>query len=272
VKRGFAAIAAGFLAVQSLAAQTPSALINLAGAETAAALMRGETPSALQFDNPRAALVPLNSHVQNIVDELIRSLKPGFFAESLSLFHKPASRARPWTEAERTALYNEALALSSLAGLQYYSASRGETRTFYETSSVVSGSGGNDSKKTLPDPVYAVPPPELTVYARQKDLSFGDNVYRYDYYARPDSLVFVQENITTMWYGIIPAVGKNKLRSMVAVIDADEYLLIYIASMAKAASVAGMNDRVGRSFSNRAGAVLKWFSGQADKAFLKAER
>jgi hypothetical protein len=264
VKRGFAVIAAGFLAVQGLAAQTPSALVQLSGAETAAALLRGETPSALQFDNPRITLAPQNAYVQNMADELVRSLQPGFFAESLSLVRKPASQARSWTEAERAALYNEALALSSLAGLKYYSASRGETRTFYETSAVVSDSGG---KKTLPDPVYAVPPPELTVYARQKDLSFGDNVYRYDYYARPDSLVFVQENLTTMWYGIIPAIGKNKLRSLVAVLDAEEYLLVYIASAAKTAKVAGMNDRAGRSFSNRAAALLAWFSGQADKAF-----
>jgi hypothetical protein len=142
-------------------------------------------------------------------------------------------------------------------------------RTFYESSSVVSGA---DGKKKLPDPSYFVPPTELTVYARQKDLSFGDNIYRYDYYARADSLVFVQENLTGMNYGIIPAVGKNKLRSMVAVLDAGDYLLIYAVSMAKAASLPGMNERVGRSFSSRAEAILTWFTGQADKAFEKAEQ
>jgi hypothetical protein len=70
-----------------------------------------------------------------------------------------------------------------------------------------------------------------------------------------------------MSYGIIPAVGKNKLRSIVAVCDAGEYLLIYAASMAKAASVPGLNERVGNSFITRAEAILTWFTGQADKVF-----
>jgi hypothetical protein len=37
--------------------------------------------------------------------------------------------------------------------------------------------------------------------------------------------------------------------------------------MAKAASFPGMANRAGRSFSNRAEAILAWFSGQAAEAF-----
>jgi hypothetical protein len=213
-------------------------------------------------------LLPANDFVSGLAAEMIQSLKPSFFVENLSLYRKPAARARSWTEPERTALYNESLALSTLAGIQYYSTSRKEMRTFYETSVIV---GGSDGKNPLPDPVYAVPPSQLVIHARQKDLSFGNNVYRYTYYANSDSLVFVQENLTSMNYGIIPAVGKNKLRSMVAVFDAGEYLLIYAVSMARAASIPGMGERVGNSFSTRADAILKWFKGQADKAFAGVE-
>jgi hypothetical protein len=137
-------------------------------------------------------------------------------------------------------------------------------RTFYETSSVIDGP---DTKRPLEDPRYAVPPAELVIHARQKDLSFGDNIYRYTYYARPDSLVFMQENLSTMSYGIIPVVGKNKLRSVVAVIDAGEHLLIYAASMVKSVSLPGMERRVSASFSTRADAIMGWFSGRADRAF-----
>ncbi|MDR0403182.1 MAG: hypothetical protein LBH35_06290 [Treponema sp.] len=271
-KNGKAFLSAAFLLllmVPPAFAQSPQpaqSLTDLVGAERAASLVRGGTLSSFQNKNPRPALVPSNDFVKNMADEMIRSLRPSFFVENLSLYRKPPARGRPWTDSERTALYNESLALSSLAGIQYYSASRKEMRTFYETSTVVSGS---DGKNPLPDPVYAVPPPQLVVYARQKDLSFGDNVYRYNYYARPESLVFVQENLSSMNYGIIPAVGKNKLRSIVAVLDAEEYLLIYAVSMAKAASLPGMGERVGNSFSTRAEAILGWFKGQADKAFAK---
>jgi hypothetical protein len=139
-------------------------------------------------------------------------------------------------------------------------------RTFYETSSVIDGP---DTRKPRNNPIYGSPPAELTVYAEQKDLTFGNNIYKYEYHARPDALIFVQENDTVMKMGLITAVRKNNLRSVVAVIDAGDYLLIYAASMAKAASVPGMSRRVGASFSTRAEAMLKWFSGQADKAFRK---
>jgi hypothetical protein len=244
-----------------------ASLEDLVGPERAGRLRRGETLTEVQQKNISPRLIPGDGSVRDMVNGTIRSLSPSFFVETLYLYRKPPGAAAPaWSDAERTALYNEALALSSLAGLQYYSASRGEMRTFYETSRVVSGP---DGRQNTTDPVFASPPGELTIYARQKDLSFGDNVYRYDYYARPDSFVFVQENLTAMNYGIIPAVGRNKLRSMVAAIDAGEYLLLYAVSMAKAASLPGMSERVGRSFSTRAEAILTWFTGQAGKAFGK---
>jgi hypothetical protein len=64
-------------------------------------------------------------------------------------------------------------------------------------------------------------------------------------------------------------VGKRKLRSVVAVVDAGDHLLVYAASMAAAASLPGLGERIGNSFTNRAAAVLKWFSLRADRAFGK---
>ncbi|MDR3160287.1 MAG: hypothetical protein LBU28_01580 [Spirochaetaceae bacterium] len=225
----------------------------------------------VQLRDPTPALAPEHAELRRVLDGALRELDGGILAESLCLYRKPPEGAeaggRPasaWTESERRALYNGALALSSLAGLQYYSSSRKEMRTFYEASTVIDGP---DTKKPLADPSFEVPPPELTLYARQRDLTFGDNVYRYTYYARPESLIFIQENMTALSYGIIPVVGKNKLRSVVAVIDAEAYLLIYTASLAKAAALPGMGPRVGRSFTTRAEAILIWYSGQADKAF-----
>jgi hypothetical protein len=138
-------------------------------------------------------------------------------------------------------------------------------RTFYEISTVIDGP---DTKRPLSDPSYTTPPAELRIYARQKDLTFGDNIYQYTYYAYPGSLVFVQENLSTMNYGPIIVVRKNQLRSVVCVLDAGDSLLVYVASMAKAASFPGMNERAGRSFSNRAEAILAWFSRRADDAGL----
>jgi len=242
-------------------------LEDLIDSQEAGALIAGEKPVVAQFNNPQPQLVPRYEILKGIIETIRKDLEPSVMVETLHLYKKPAEAEKTaWSAEEEAALYNEALALSTLAGLQYYSVSRGIVRTLYETSSVIDGPA---AKKPLPDPVYPRPQAELTVYARQKDTTFGDNIYQYDFYSVPGALIFIQENLTSFTYGIIPAIGKNKLRSVVGVLDAGEYLLVYAASMAKAASVPGMKERIGASFANRAEAVVHWFSDQADKAFKK---
>ena len=248
-------------------------LKDLIGPEQASAVIAGEKPVLAQFNNPRPQLIPRHEVLKEIIEAIRSDLGPSVMVETLHLYKKPAgtpaeAEKSVWSADEETRLYNGVLALSTLAGLQYFSASRLTMRTFYETSSVIDGPS---SKRPLPDPVYSRPPAELTVYARQKDLTFGDNIYQYDFYTVPGALIFIQQNLTALTAGIIPAVGKNKLRSTVAVLDAEEYLLVYAVSMAKAASLPGMKERIGNSFANRAEAVINWFSGQADKAFKKVQ-
>lgn len=252
-----------FMVFSPLAA---ASLEELTGAEQAAELLGGEIITRVQLKEPRPLLIPRHPVLLQLVDDLMRSLGPGLFVESLYRYGKPADAADPWTEEERTRLYNGALALSSLTGIQYYSASRKTMRTFYEYSHIIDGA---NTKQALPDPVFSEVPRELRIYARQKDLTFGDNIYQYDYSADADSLIFVQRNLSAMNVGIIPAVGKNRLHSVVAVIDAGDSLLVYAASMVKAVSLPGLGERIGNSFTNRAEAMLQWFSGQADKAFGK---
>jgi hypothetical protein len=246
---------------QALSAQSVS-LDGLVSQESVAALRRGENLTRFQAKNFSAALLPRDQYLQNMINRIIEELSPSFLVETLAVYRKPSAEA--WTAEERAGIFNQSLALSTLAGLQYYSISRRRMHTFYETSTAVSGP---DGKTPLPDPRYENPPDELTVYARQKDMSFGDNIYRYNYYARPDSLIFVQENLTDMKYGIITAIGKNKLRSVITIYDAEEFLLIYMVSLAKASSIPGMNDRIGGSFANRAEAIVNWFSARVDGVF-----
>jgi hypothetical protein len=245
-----------------------ASLEDLVGSVRAAALAAGEKPMEIQFSLPRFRLLPRHGRISQVIEDVHQELDPEIMVETLHLYHKPAGAERPaWSEAERIQLYNKVLALSTLTGLQYYSATRQAMRTFYESSGIIESPS---SKTVTADPVYRIPPARLTVYARQKDLTFGDNTYQYDYYSFPDAMVFIQQNLTSLTYGIIPAVGKNRLRSAVAIIDAGDYFLVYAASMAKAASVPGMKERIGNSFSNRANAILSWFAARADRAFADA--
>jgi len=235
--------------------------------EKIAALLDGEKLIFSQFNEVQPKLIPRHSSLLTFVDTIRRNLEPSVLVETLFVYEKPENaKKEAWSAEEETRLYNGILALSTLAGLQYYSASRGTMRTFYETSSVIDG---QSTKKPLPDPVYSRPPAKLTIQARQKDLTFGDNIYQYDYYSETGAFFFIQQNLTSLSYGIIPAVGKNKLQSVAAIIDAGNYILVYIASMSKAVSLPGMKERIGNSFANRSEALFNWFSNQADKALLK---
>ena len=243
-------------------------LEHLIGPEQASALLAGESLVLVQFKDPLPKFAPRHEVLRELIEEVRQDLDPSVIVETLHLYKKPPEAEKAvWSSEEETSLYNNMLALSTLAGLQYYSESRSSMRTFYEASSVIDGPS---TKKPISDPVYIRPQEELTVYARQKDLTFGDNIYQYDFYSARGAMIFIQQNLSSLRYGIITAVGKNKLRSTLAVLDAGDYLLVYAASMAKAASLPGMKERIGNSFANRTEAILHWFSYQADKAFKNA--
>jgi len=227
----------------------------------------GELIVEMQAANPSLLLIPVNNELRQYVSGVIETLNPNMMVETLSLYKKPEhSYTNPvnWDETQKTGIVNQLLSLSTLAGIQYYSASRKSMRTFFEYSRVIDGP---NTKNPLPDPVYSILPEQLTLYARQKDLTFGDNIYRYEYLINRDVVFFAQENVTSLTIALFPAVGKGKLKTVIAVFDCGNELLIYVVSMARAASVPGMGERIGNSFSNRAEAVLKWFSGRADLVF-----
>jgi hypothetical protein len=221
----------------------------------------------MQPANPSLLLMPANNELRQHVSGVIEALDPNMMVETLSLYKKPEnSHTDPvnWDEVQKTGIVNQLLALSTLEGIQYYSATRKSMRILFEYSVVVDGP---NTKNPLSDPFYSIPPERLTLYARQKDLTFGDNIYRYEYFVNRDVVFFVQENVTSMSIALFPAVGKGKLKTVIAVFDCGDALLIYVASTARAASIPGMGERIGNSFSNRAEAVLKWFSGRADMVF-----
>jgi len=245
-------------------------LDDLVGQIQADALFAGEKPVIAQFKNPNPQLIPRNQNLVNFVEEIKRNINPNVMVETLHIYRKPImTESAAWSIEEESSIYNEILALSTLTGLQYYSESRGKIWTLYEISSIIDGPS---TKRSLPDPVYTIPQANLTVYARQKDSSFGDNIYQYDFHSIQGAIIFKQQNLTSLSYGIIPAVRKNNLCSVVAIMDIDNYLLVYVALMANTASFPGMKERMKNSFANRADALFNWFSNRADIAFTKAHQ
>ena len=243
-------------------------LERLVGVEIANQLIsQGSIDAVTDEGNAYPSLIPNNEFIENLINRHWEEMEPSLYAESLKLYSKPQSST--WTKDEKLALLNEYLALSSLAGMKYYSKTKGKMRVLYEESDVIDDP---ENKKIIKDPVYPHCPDSLIVFTRQKDTTFGENIYRYNYYCRPDVLVFTQENLSTMNYGILPLIGKNKLCSVISVIDMEEYLLIHILSIAKASPASWMKKRVQDSFSNRANALMDWFAEKADRVYNKQKK
>ena len=243
----------------------PVPLENLVSTAHAAHLRSSsELIMEVQLRNPAPRLLPQNNELRQFINGIRNTLNSNMMIETLSLYRKPGNfhtSAHSWDAGQKNQIFNQILAISTLTGIQYFSASRNAMRTLYEHSSVIDGP---QTRNVLTDPVFTQLPETLTLYARQRDLTFGDNIYRYTYVNTTDVVFFVQENITPLSYGIIRAIGSGNLQTVIAIIDCGDSILIYTISMARAVSLPGMGDRVSNSFRNRAEAVLKWLIGRLD--------
>jgi hypothetical protein len=235
--------------------------------ETAAKLAADGNVSHNSYNDAGLSLAPKYAPLTRHLDDNIRSLDPNIVSETLRVYKKPngASMAA-WTEKERAVIFNEILALSELTGLEYYSRRRKRMHTLYEASVVIDGA---ETKKPLPNPVYASPPPSVSLYVRQKDTKFGDNTYVFTYTSFESAFFVTQENISTIKLAFIPVAAKGDLRSIAALFDAGPYLLIYAASLAKTGAPLLLKEQMSESINNRAAALLTWFSDRADVAYRR---
>jgi len=134
-------------------------------------------------------------------------------------------------------------------------------RLFYEESWRIAGPG---DRTRVPDAPPAAPPAFDRVWAWQKDLSFGGNVYEIDYSVSregaPWSIAMKSTNLTGMRYGIVPVAAPRALSVRVHLVAVDEGLVFWAVSSARAAAVPGMRGKLEDSFGNRAAALFGWFS------------
>ncbi len=186
--------------------------------------------------------------------------KPGILVEGAFVLRRNAPADR---NAELRTIYGLLRSLHSLEGIQYWSASRHTWRTFYAESYRIDGP---QTKKRLEDPPLPAPGTELphseTLYAFQRDLSFGSNIYRYTYQSSAQAVCFECRNLTNMSYGIIPAVGAGELSTRVLIVQASDGILFYAVSATKAPALPFLKEKLLNSFGNRAEALFKWFSSR----------
>ncbi len=187
----------------------------------------------------------------------IAAERPDIVVEALFLWRRPYA-ADP--AAEALAAYNALRSVGSLQGIEYYSASRKKVWLLYEYSSIVAGQA--DDTPVRDARLAALPPVPETLYARQKDTTFGDNTYRVSLASGDGYVTQASTNLTRMSLGFVPVAAPGDVNVRLLVVSTDDGLLFYAASSARAAVVPGVRGTLETSFGNRAEAVYRWFSGR----------
>lgn len=189
--------------------------------------------------------------------------------ETLALF--PWSGGEPEVRGMRGILDSIALVMnsvSSMEGIEYWSASRKRMRTLYAESYRTGGSGKGSP---LADPASVT---ELggamswKFFAYQRDLTFGGAGIEAEIREGPSHVFMTILNLTPLRLLGIPVVPPGGLRTGLLALPCAEGLLVYLAVSTKAAGIA--QERVFESAANKTLAVLRWFHGQTVRLGLAA--
>ncbi len=200
-------------------------------------------------------LIPQGSF-SSTIERTMRSHGPNLGIEAL--FVVPGTSPDTWRD-NRLEIYNTLRSPSTMAGIEYYSASRGRMRVFYLESHAVAGP---ESRERVPDPVLGSIPAQDTTWIFQRDSSFGRNIQQVTLSASEDGILMEIENLTRMYYNMVPIVGPGQLKTVILVFPGEDGLSFYGNLGVRVPSAFGFEERVRDSFSNRTIALYRWFEAE----------
>jgi hypothetical protein len=220
----------------------------------------GELRTSLHGDNPPQLIPDVSARA--LIETRIGELDFTVGTEVLAMyenagadFDSPASRLR---------IFNILRSMSTMRGIQYYSASRERMRTLFAESYVVDGP---EEGERLPDPVVRQIPPVSTLYVLQEDLTFGENIYATEFRYSGEYFLLQTTNLTTMHYFLFPMVKPLNSVTMILLIPSGDKILFYGAVGAHTRRMLGLARSREDSFYNRLKAIYGWFSERMDESF-----
>ena len=172
----------------------------------------GFSEDELHFYQDAVALdLAPDSPFTSAIERVLTDLEPKVGIEiRLSIPVSP----RVFTPEGWVTVYNILNSVSTMEGIEYYSASRGRMRTFYHKSHVVAD---EEDDTRVDDPVFTQIPAQSELFAFQRDSSFGNNLQHFRYTSETDQILVQMENLTTMVYKIVPLVTPGKLQTFLLV-------------------------------------------------------
>ena len=162
------------------------------------------------------------------------------------------------------AVYNLINKVSTLTGIEYYSASREKMRTLFRRAYRVKTP---DNKEVLPDLTFSSIPSAQDITVFQEDLTFGKNYVSTLYRYNEGRFLMQVNNLTTMWYYILPLVKPGNFRMDLLIVPREDSLIFYGACSVDSASLFGIEKSKKDSFYNRIKAMQNWFSALLEEEF-----
>jgi len=194
----------------------------------------------------------------NIIKELKQS-NPIFGVEVLLTYKMDSKNFSQ--EKELLALYNILRSIQTLKGIKYYSDSRGRMRIMFHDAYVVDSP---ETKNKVPDRLVSIVPAYSTLFIYQNDSSFGENIFETVYYSESGYFLMKMENLTKIWYGIVPLIDPHNLNYIIFIYPRGDTILFYSVVCVNAFNLFGIAESKIASFYNRIKALYNWFCSRLD--------
>jgi hypothetical protein len=222
--------------------------------------LEGELRNSLSESSP-LKLIP-EVTLRPDIEERINELELSVGTEVLTLYRNEAIDFD--AEGSRLKIYTILRSISTMEGIEYYSASRKRMRTLFAQSYVIDGP---EKLQRIPDPLVQEIPAYTRLYVFQEDLTFGENVYRWEYRYSGQYFLVTNRNTTTMRYFLLPMVKPEQSVTYILVIPAGREILFYGVTGAHTMSFFGLERTREDSFYNRLKAIYGWFTERIADSF-----
>lgn len=163
-------------------------------------------------------------------------------------------------------LYNILRSVSTLTGLEYYSASRKKMRLLFVESWVIANP--DKPRKALPDPIVDNIPSHDRLFIHQRDKSFASNQSEMTFFSQSGTYSAAIVNVSNVLYkGLIKVVEKGNMQTHFLLVPVKEGLLIYTNMSAKTIKAPFFESRAKNSFTNRVIALSTWYKRRLTEEF-----
>lgn len=222
-------------------------------------------------DEKSPVLIPEIKAKEYIMKE-VQELDPMIGVEIVLLF-KTGDGFAEEQDRELVLLFNILQSISTMKGIEYYSATRKRMRIFYHDAYVINSP---EEKIKIDDPVVennvninGNPIPEKSdLFAYLADSSFGKYICHIEYSFDGEAFIMRMKNLTQIWYTVIPLINPSNLRSYIVIIPVGDNILFYGLSCLRTINLFGMAKNRWESLYNRIKAVYDWFQVQYKNRIL----